>query len=326
MKILILRFSSIGDIILTTPVIRCLKQQVPNVIVHFATKKSFAGFMGNNPYVDKLHLLDNSANEFIKTLKAENYDYIFDLHNNLRTLKIKLALGWGKSYSFNKLNFKKWLWTNLKLNRMPAVHIVDRYMDTTKILQVQNDQQGLDYFIPQSDIITPKDWGIPTEYNVYCIGGQHATKKLPQAKMRDLVKNLSLPLVLLGGLEDVPEGNALTKYCEENFPNKIIVNLCGICNLNQSASVAQQANMVYTHDTGMMHIAAALKKPVVALWGNTHPGLGMYPYKTEHWNIQNNTINCRPCSKIGYKQCPKKHFNCMNDLDFSQLPTASRQP
>jgi heptosyltransferase-2 len=106
-KFLILRFSSIGDIVLTSPVVRCLKQQVENAEVHFATKKGFASVIEHNPFIDKKIYLEEDLNSFIGELKKEKYDYIIDLHNNLRTFLIKVKLG-VKSFSFDKLNFEKW--------------------------------------------------------------------------------------------------------------------------------------------------------------------------------------------------------------------------
>src|SRR6187431_504279 len=128
MKILILRFSSIGDIVLTTPVIRCLKKQLPGVEIHYATKNVFKGILENNPYVNKVHTLSVSTSDLIKELKAEKFDIVIDLHKNLRTTKIKWALG-AKSYSFDKLNIKKWLFVNWKFKVMPDKHIVDRYIE-----------------------------------------------------------------------------------------------------------------------------------------------------------------------------------------------------
>src|SRR5690242_18820619 len=130
-KFLILRFSSIGDTVLTSPVVRCLKQQVPDAEVHYATKKNFAAVIEHNPFIDKKFYLEENLSGLISELKKEKYDYIIDLHNNLRTLQIKIQLG-VKSYAFHKLNFQKWLMVNFKINRLPSVHIVDRYMETVK--------------------------------------------------------------------------------------------------------------------------------------------------------------------------------------------------
>src|ERR1041385_2800771 len=147
---LILRFSSIGDIVLTTPVIRCLKQQVNGAEVHYALKKNFAEVLAHNPYIDKKFFLEDDLTALISELKKEKYDYIIDLHHNQRTFLIKQRLG-VKSFSFNKLNFKKWLLVNLKINRLPNVSIVERYLETVKSFGVKNDGKGLDYFISAED-------------------------------------------------------------------------------------------------------------------------------------------------------------------------------
>ncbi len=305
-KFLILRFSSIGDIVLTTPVTRCIKKQYPNAEVHYATKQSFKVLVENNPYIDQYHLLGKSLNEFIATLKAENFDYIIDLHNNLRTSIIKFRLSSAKSFSFDKLNFKKWLLVNLKINQMPDVHIVDRYLKTTESLGVINDNQGLDYFIPAKDIVQ-----INEPYIAFAIGGQHATKKLPTTRIIEICQKLSGKIMLLGGKEDATAAEEIEKAVGVN-----IINACGKYNLNQSASLVQQSAYLITHDTGLMHIASALKKKVISIWGNTVPEFGMYPYLTEFKIIENKNLSCRPCSKIGYSKCPKGHFKCMSELNL----------
>lgn len=304
-KFLILRFSSIGDIVLTTPVIRCIKTQYPDAEVHFATKKQFKVLVENSPYIDKYHLLEKSLNTFIKILQSEDYDYVIDLHNNLRTSIIKLRLG-KKSFSFDKLNLKKWLLVNLKINQMPNVHIVDRYLKAVESLGVKNDLKGLDYFIPEKDKVQ-----INESYVAYAIGGQHFTKKLPAKKIIEVCQKINGKIMLLGGKEDIPAAEEI----EKTLGNKII-NACGKYNLNQSASLVQQADYIITHDTGLMHIAAALKKKVISIWGNTVPEFGMYPYLTEFSIIENKELSCRPCSKIGYNKCPKGHFKCMNELNL----------
>lgn len=312
-KFLILRFSSIGDIVLTTPVVRCLKQQVPDAEVHFATKRTFATLLQSNPYLDGCHYLDSSLSELVRQLRAEQFDYVIDLHNNLRTHLIKWQLG-VKSYAFDKLNWQKWLLVQLKINALPNSHIVDRYLATVASFGVTNDGLGLDYVIPYKDQIET-DWLPLTHqsgYVAYAIGGQHATKKLPVTRMIELCAKINYPVVLLGGKEDQEAGAAI----ETAVGSDQIYNACGQYNLNQSASFLQGARVVFSHDTGLMHIAAALHKPVYSIWGNTTPLFGMYPYKTPYIALENNHLGCRPCSKIGYAKCPRGHFRCMNNLSF----------
>jgi len=312
MKILIIRFSSIGDIVLTTPVLRCLKQQLPEVTIHYCTKSSFKALLEPNPYIDKFHFLNESIAELVTELDKENFDWVIDLHNNLRTFILKMKLG-VPSKSFDKLNWEKWLLVNLKINRLPRIHIVDRYMHTVEHLAVNYDGMGLDHFIPDKDVVSisslPK--AFQKGYVVYAIGGQHETKKLPLVKMKELVEKMSLPLIVIGGKEDHQNGEELEKHGKAR--RKDVIHYCGKLNLHQSASLIQQSQKVYSHDTGMMHVAAAFKKEIVSIWGNTVPEFGMYPFQTRYTSWEVKGLSCRPCSKIGFDECPKGHFKCMND-------------
>lgn len=316
MKILILRFSSIGDIVLTTPVIRVLKTQLHESQIHFATKKQFATLLETNPYIDKLYLLEENETDFIQQLKSEKYDLIIDLHHNLRTLRIWFHL-FVKRITFDKINFEKWLYTAFKINWLPSLHVVDRYMETVLKLGVKNDDKGLDFFIKQDTNIDK--FNLPETYLVYAIGGQHNTKKLPLNKQIELITLLmGENLVLIGGKEDLPQSEILMK----KFPN--MINLCGISSIHESAKVIQQAKHLITHDTGMMHIGAALDVPISVIWGNTTPKFGMYPYYPNSTgdfknNFEVDNLNCRPCSKLGHKTCPKSHFKCMQDQNFKEI-------
>jgi ADP-heptose:LPS heptosyltransferase len=318
MKILLLRFSSIGDIVLTTPVIRTVKTQVDNAEVHFATKIGYKAILESNPYIDKVHCLEGSLGQLISQLRKEKFDFVIDLHNNLRTRVIKLALA-VKSSSFDKLNFEKWLIVNFKINHLPHIHIVERYLAAAAPLGVKNDSLGLDYFVPEKDQV-PIDW-LPEQtrsgYVAYAIGAQHFTKKLPLERMIELCDKINKPVVLLGGKEDFENGEKVREFFDKNPDKKtVIYNACGKFNLNQSASILKQAHYVFTHDTGLMHIAAAFRKEIFSIWGNTIPLFGMYPYRTRFSALENNHLNCRPCSKIGYDKCPKGHFRCMYDIEF----------
>ena len=320
MKILIIRFSSIGDIVLTTPVIRCLKKQVADARLHYAVKKSFLTVVESNPYIDKIHVLENDLHALVEELRAENFDYIVDLHKNTRTLRIKNALSKVTDFTFNKINIEKWLLTALKINVLPKQHIVDREFVAVKHFHVLNDGKGLDYFIPEKDVVPEGD--IPTShmhgYIGIVIGAAHATKKLPVEKLKELCTKILHPIILLGGKEDFDNGQLIAA----DEPVKIY-NACGKFNLNESADLVRKAKIIISHDTGLMHIAAAFKKPIISVWGNTIPEFGMFPYygeseiRNEKFEIRN--LKCRPCSKIGYDKCPKKHFKCMMQQDIDGM-------
>lgn len=322
MKFLIIRFSSIGDIVLTTPVIRCLKQQVPDAEIHYLTKKGFRGLISSNPYIDKIILLDSSWDLMIHQLQQEEYDYIIDLHHNLRTLRIKRALKNVPSFSFNKLNLRKWLLTALKINTLPKIHIVHRYLAAVRSFGVVNDGKGLDYFIPEKDKIVSDDIPISHQmgYIGIVIGAALNTKKLPLDKLKKLCNSIAYPLILLGGKEDAADGIEIASV----DPIRIY-NACGKFNLNESADLVRKAKLIITHDTGLMHIAAAFKKPIVSIWGNTVPAFGMDAYYGNTPVIDQKfeiDLWCRPCSKIGYSKCPLGHFKCMRAQDMTGIENA----
>jgi ADP-heptose:LPS heptosyltransferase len=320
-KFLIIRFSSIGDIVLTTPVIRCLRKQFPDAQIHFLTKQSFKSIVTSNPYIDKVHVLGDSFELMLHELKTEEYDYIIDLHHNLRTLRIKRFLKNVKAFSFDKLNVEKFIYTNFKINTLPKKHIVDRNLEAIASLAVVNDGQGLDYFIPEKDKIKEKD--LPAShmlgYIAVVIGAALATKKMPLHKLKELCNSINHPIVLLGDKNDYEDGKAIAAVDDIK-----VYNACGKFNLNESADILRGAKLVITHDTGLMHIAAALQKPIISVWGNTVPAFGMYPYYGQLSSIQFDVVEinklwCRPCSKIGYDKCPKRHFKCMELIAVNEI-------
>ena len=317
MKVLIVRFSSIGDIVLTTPVIRCLKQQLTRIEIHYLTKEKFRTILSENPYIDHLHTIEKSTNEIISELKLLDFDYIIDLHNNIRTrtLSWKLVV---KTYRFPKLNIQKWIYVRFKTNLLPNIHIVDRYFDAVKSLSIKNDFLPCDFYIKEKDQVNiNQNFKINAySYVAFAIGAQFATKRLPNHKIREICKKISLPIILLGGPEDAQNGKEIQLGLSH------VTNACGTFTLSQSASIVEQAKTVITHDTGLMHIASAFEKHIVSIWGNTTPAIGMYPYmpRKKDFSIHEvNNLSCRPCSKIGFNTCPQKHFKCMENQDVEAI-------
>lgn len=322
-KILIIRFSSIGDIVLTTPIVRCLKKQFPSVEIHYVTKNQYLSLLISNPYINKIHTIENSVFEVIEELKNENFDFVIDLHKNWRAFQILFSL--LKPYAtFSKLNFKKWLLTSFKINLLPDIHIVERYFKALKKWEIINDNKGLDYFFSenvQTNIISLPE-NFKNGFVAMVIGSKHYTKQLPLEQTLQYIKKLDLPIVLLGDDEDAKKSEFITQKFENN-----ILDFCGKLKLDESVSILNNAKVVVTHDTGLMHIAAALHKPIISIWGNTVPAFGMYPYMPVHKNfeiIEVLGLKCRPCSKLGYKKCPKNHFNCMNQIDIDLLVDKTR--
>ncbi len=316
-KILLIRFSSIGDIVLTTPVIRCLKKQL-GAEVHFLTKRPYLPLLEANPYLEKVFTIEKKVAEVLPTLKPERYDCIIDLHKNMRSFQVRWDLR-AKAFSYDKLNFEKWLLVNFKINRLPEVHLVDRYFQAVAPIGVVNDGLGLDYFFPKN--FDGKPLAPAPKYIAFAIGAAHLTKRLPTRKVAEICKKLALPIVLLGGEGDAWAGEQVAKEAGGH-----VTNFCGKLTLHESAKVIQHAQKVISHDTGMMHIAAAFQKEIISVWGSTVPGFGMAPYyggqpdKNQTFEVKG--LSCRPCSKIGFAKCPKGHFRCMADQDVDAIVRA----
>jgi ADP-heptose:LPS heptosyltransferase len=326
MKILIIRFSSIGDIVLTTPVVRCIRQQT-GAEVHFLTKEPFRSVVEHNLHIAKVHTIRKRVGEALPALRAERFDFVVDLHRNLRSAQVKRALG-VPAQSFDKLNWQKWLLVNFRINRLPQVHIVDRYIAAAASLGVVNDGLGLDYFIPKEEELAAQRFlqeHLPkgtTDFIAFVIGAAHFTKRLPEDRIIEVCRLIAAPVVLLGGPDEREQGERIAAQAGAH-----VVNACGKLKLNQSAAVVQYAAKVIAHDTGLMHIAAALGKDLVSVWGSTIPQFGMTPYYPA--GIQKNTtmevtgLLCRPCSKIGYAACPERHFRCMRDIGAQAIASAA---
>jgi ADP-heptose:LPS heptosyltransferase len=315
-RILVIRFSSIGDIVLTSPVVRVLRKHFPQADIRYVTKVQYAELVAPNPYLNGVFVLGKSLNGLARELRAFNPDVVIDLHHNLRTLTLKTLVG-GRWFAFQKLNAEKWMRVNLKLNKLPDIHIVDRYLRTLQPLGVKADNEGLDFFFPRGfkEPVLPK--GFEGPYVAVVIGAKFKTKQLPLEKLVELCNGSPKPIVLIGGEEDRDLGQQVASRAKAT-----IWNACGHLTLAESAWMVKQADAVVTNDTGMMHIAAAFNKRIVSAWGNTIPEFGMYPYLPKGGDsliAEVDGLNCRPCSKIGFNKCPKGHFRCMRDQNIDTI-------
>lgn len=314
-KILIIRFSSIGDLVLITPVIRCIKNQT-HANIHLVVKSKFSKVLIDNPHIAKIWSIEHSTSEIIESLRKESFDLIVDLHYNFRSILLSWQLR-KPCIRFLKLNVQKWLMTTFKINQLPERHLVDRYFDSLQKLGIENDGEGLDFFIDEKEFKTIEKMQLPEEYVVGILGATYYTKQIPFNKWLQIIHSMKLPIVLLGGSTEIETGVNLLN----EFPI-MVINCAAQLSIAQSAAIIKNSQMVITPDTGMMHIAAAFNKPLHVIWGNTIPLFGMYPYFGKRKGIvkyhQVQDLPCRPCSKLGYPTCPKKHFDCMQKQKFDK--------
>jgi len=296
-RILIIRFSSIGDIVLTTPIVRALKTQLEGEVeIDFITKKGFAAMLESNPHISMVISIEKNVNEVATRLQDKHYDYVIDLHNNIRSKQVKQMVKMI-DFTVDKRNVAKWIYVNTKKQWLPIGHFVNRCFMAIASLGVIDDQQGLDYFIPDADRVgldaLPSNF--QSSYIAYAIGGQTPGKILPTDKIIRLCQKINKPIVLLGGEEDADRGEEIAKQVGSN-----IWNACGKFNLNQSASLIDEAECVITHDTGLMQIASAFKKKVISLWFATTPEIGFTPWMPDEGSvIIEADSKKRPTSKLG---------------------------
>ncbi len=315
LKILVIRLSSMGDIIYTTPVVRCLKMQLPDAEIHFLTKPLFNYIYEGNPYLDKLLLLQENLNDTIREIKAEKYDYLIDLHNNLRTSIIKFKTGIPAS-TLIKHPVKKWLYLKFRWKLLPQKHIVEQYLETVKFLGVKNDGLPINYYVKQPyqlpDLLPVSH---QNNFVAFIIGATHFTKRMPNEKIIDICKKINQPVVLLGGKDVQANGDKIASFTGEKT-----YNACGKTSLDQSVFILTKARKVIGFDTGLTHIAEAFDIPIASVWGSTVPELvGVWPYQTKRAEVIGIDLHCRPCSKYGLEKCPLGHFKCMNDIPDEKL-------
>jgi len=309
LKILVVRFSSIGDIVLTSPVLRILKSQ-KNIEVHFLTKDEYTSILENNPYIDKIHVIKNSVAEVKDQLFKEKFDYIIDLHNNLRSQLLRSLKVPIKRYS--KSNFKKFLYMFFGINLLNNKHVVERYVDVLSFLNLKNDDKGLDYFLPKGSLV---DYDVKQKYITWCIGASKIQKQLSVSQIATIANKLDLPIILLGGKEQKEHGDKIIQ-----ISNKArILNFCGEVSINQSAYLIKHSQYLFTNDTGLMHIAAAFQKKIISFWGCTKPDLGFYPYIEESKSLMIVSKNSkRQCSKHG-GSCKFSDDGCVKMIDAEKI-------
>ena len=309
LRILIIRFSSIGDIILTTPIIRCLKNQL-NSDIDFLIKNQYSTLLHANPNINKIIPIGNNTKATLELLRSNKYDIVIDLQNNFRSLKFRLGLG-VKSYTYSKQSFKRYVLIYFGIDLLKN-HIVDRYFEAVSNLKVYNDDKGIDFFIKG---IPKIDFNVSQNYICWCIGAAHNRKKLSALQISRVISKINFPVVLLGGDKE----KEISIEIIQNSRSKNIYDFCGETTIEESAYIIKKSQLVLTNDTGMMHIASAFSNPIISFWGCTKPslGFGVYNPSKESKNIIT-SLSKRPCSKHG-KYCRVQSKGCIKEIDSETI-------
>ena len=307
-KILVIRFSSLGDILLTTPFLRVLKKQSPKAQIDYLIKSNFQDAINLNPNISHVYKWQNDV-EFKKifpTLKLNNYDLVVDLQNNFRSKKIVKFLR-TQSVSYKKPNIKKFLLVHGKFNLLKDKRsIPQRYLDVIPDLRL--DDKGLELYLPTQE----KDKDVNSEKTIgFAPGAFHFTKRWPADYFVDLGNKLAedgYSILVFGGKSDREICKDLSSKIKNSF------DLSTDNNLYLTAMNMQKCKLIVCNDSGLMHTATAVGIPVVPIFGSTVREFGFSPFVVKSMIIENNELSCRPCSHIGKSKCKKKHFKCMKEL------------
>ncbi len=330
-KILVVRLSAMGDLVVTTPILRVLHEQLGSE-VHLVTKAAFAPIVAHVPYISKLHLWSEGI---VPALRSEGYDLVVDLHGSIRSHLLRIRLG-VQTIGFRKRNVEKLLLSR-GVDLLGTQHLVDRYFAALRPAGVVDDGRGLDYFPTAEETAAAQahTGDFSEDYIAIVLGATHFTKRMPAELVAEVILRLGRPIVLLGG-QDVLQlaAEVLTKVASRSGSGPggeaRVLDLCGALPLRHSIAVLAKAEAVIAGDTGLMHVAAALRKRMVVVWGNTAPSIGMYPYypagpQRMYRSAEVLGLGCRPCSRIGYAACPLGHFKCMREQRAGQIVSQMRE-
>jgi heptosyltransferase-2 len=307
-KVLVIRFSAIGDVVLTSPVVRGLK--AAGFQVHYVVKGKFKRAIENNQNIDKLFILEQE--DLKEELLTQKYSLVVDLQNNLKSLRLRKGLS-QKIRVVNKENIKKLLLVRSGVDVLKNQHIVERYFKALDDLGIENDGKGLDFYIPEDFDIEHKaiSLNLSKPYIAWVIGASYPKKILPIEHIIKTCDKIKVPIAIIGGPTDTANGKRIIDALEH--PN--VYNLCGKLSLMESGFVLKKATLVLSNDTGLMHIASAFDKKIISFWGCTKPSLGMSPYTSEEGSLEIvSKTHQSPCSKLG-NRCKSKNKNCIEDID-----------
>jgi len=325
-KILIFRLSSMGDIILTTPIARILRKQFPNAQIDVITAKQFTDIYSFNPYINNVLEYDKSStlkevDEFKNSILHSNngkYDLIVDLHRNIRSKYFMNKLT-NHVVRIKKHRLKKMSLVHLKKNIFTDIPLIPlNYIDSLSDLNIQDDRGGLELWFPEEKskgFYPPDSRQSPKKGKIKIAvapGAFHKTKRYPidylTISLNKIYEEIKPEIFIIGGKDDVAICNDLI-----NQLSFTPIDCSGSTSIIDTARWINGCDLLLTNDSGVMHIAAARQVPIVAIFGSTVPEFGFSPFRVKHTILETN-ISCRPCTHIGRSECPKGHFKCMMNI------------
>ena len=327
-NILIIRLSSLGDVLLTSPLIRVLRQKFPRARIDFLVRREYAELVKYNPHLTRVWEFDASGGlkellSWRQRLREQRYQVMLDVHRNLRSLVWTGFLPGTRVYRVKKNQFLRFLLVKFKINLYRRVYgrvtpVWEKYLRTGAALGLKPDGARLELFLPPEAEETAAHfyrklpagrWEV-----VMSPGARHFTKRWPMEYFAEVIQTLherhGLHTILVGGTDDREVGEAILSQ----LPPGTAISTMGQLSILETAALMKRAGLVISNDSGLMHVAAALERPLIALFGSTVEELGFFPVGKQATVLEVRGLKCRPCSHIGRATCPRKHFRCMRDL------------
>ena len=334
-KTLVIRFSSVGDIVLSSPLLRALRRRFPEGQIDFVTKREYAELVRSNHNLNVTFEYDSASGfrglrQLKRKIQAEKYDLIVDIHNSLRSRYLRWFSGAREVVVINKRQFDRFLLVKLKKNIYRGiVSVADRYIETVKKFGVQSDDKGLELHIPDDVFFGVSSKIAKLKLSEFervigmCPSARHFTKRWPEERFAEVgirfARGQKAKVILFGGPEDVQRGSIITDLIRRATGDEAVIDFSGQLTLLETAAVMQYCDVIVTNDSGLMHIAAAMQKKLVAIFGSTVKELGFFPVSADCIVIEREGLYCRPCSHIGRSSCPEGHFRCMKEIEVGEV-------
>jgi len=330
-----MRFSSIGDVVLASPLLRVLHKRFPSSRIDFVVRKEYAELVRYNPILNFVYEFNalggyQELRQLSSAIRREKYDLIVDIHNSLRSRYIRSFSRAKEVVVINKRAFARMMLVNFKKNYYhDMVSVADRYIEPVEVYGIENDTQGLEIIIPDET-----KYGVSAKISAlklhaaekiigFCPSAKHATKRWPEKRFIEtglrLASELNAKIFLFGNASDTALCRTIASGINKGQNGTCAIEFSGQFSLLETATAMNFCDVVVTNDSGLMHIAAAMKKKVVAIFGSTVREFGFIPIGTENIVIERKGLYCRPCSHIGRNNCPEGHFRCMKEIQVGEV-------
>jgi ADP-heptose:LPS heptosyltransferase len=309
-RILLVRFSSLGDVVLTTPLVRALRRAFPSAEITFVTKRRYAALLGGNPAIDRIEALEagESLRSLAGRLRGRPFDHGLDLQGSLRSLALRRAVR-GRWTGYGKRRGRRWRLLLAGGHAQPDdVPVAERYFGAAAHLGIRPDGEPAEVF-PSAPAREAAAALGPAGFVALAPGARHHTKRWPPGHWRALAERLAERGLAVVGVGDAAERELLC--------GGPIGEAYG-APLDVTAALLARALVVVANDSGLMHLATAVRRPVVALFGPTVRALGFSPYRAEAVVLER-AMRCRPCSATGGPFCPLLHHRCLRDITPAEV-------